>query len=77
MKPIQVLLDEKLLKATDQAASHANLDRSELIRVALRKHLRRLEVQVLEDRDRLGYEKTPQDDTEISDWESVLAWPED
>jgi metal-responsive CopG/Arc/MetJ family transcriptional regulator len=47
---IQVVLDLKLLKATDRAAHRSKVNRSALIRDALRDHLRRLEIHSLEER---------------------------
>ncbi len=55
MQTIHVVLDEKLLRATDQAAKRTRQNRSALIRDALREHLRRLEVRASEERDRQGY----------------------
>jgi metal-responsive CopG/Arc/MetJ family transcriptional regulator len=57
METIQVVLDAKLLRAADRAARRAKRNRSALIRDALREHLRRLEIQALEERDREGYRK--------------------
>ncbi|MBI3744167.1 MAG: ribbon-helix-helix protein, CopG family [Chloroflexi bacterium] len=77
METIQVVLDTKLLKATDSAAKRQKMNRSALIRMALREHLRRLSVSELEDRDRWGYERQPQRSQEHSRWEEVAAWPKD
>jgi hypothetical protein len=55
---IQVVFDSKLLRATDRAAGRTKLNRSALIRNAVREHLRRLEIQELEERDRKGYQIT-------------------
>ena len=41
---IQVVLDSKLLRATELAARRANLNRSALIREALRAHLKNLDI---------------------------------
>jgi len=74
MKTIHVVFDTKLLRAADRAARRAKLNRSALIREALREHLRRLEVRELEERDRKGYHTTPQESDAC--WESEAAWPE-
>jgi metal-responsive CopG/Arc/MetJ family transcriptional regulator len=76
MERIQVVLDGDLLRATDQAAKRANVNRSALIREALRGHLKSIHYQELERRDRQGYEKHP-DSGEFADWEGVAAWPEE
>src|SRR4051795_6707183 len=75
MQTIQVVIDQKLLKATDRAAQRAKRNRSELIREALREHLRRLEMRALEDRDRQGYSAQRPTPEESVDWETEAAWP--
>jgi metal-responsive CopG/Arc/MetJ family transcriptional regulator len=75
METIQVVLDTKLLQATDRAAHRAKQNRSALIRDALREHLRRLEIRALEERDRNGYTNTPQMHEEAQVWEAEAAWP--
>ena len=75
METIQVVLDSRLLRAADLAARRTKLNRSALIRNALREHLRRLEVRELEERDRKGYQISPQDDDQFSGWESEAVWP--
>lgn len=75
VKSIQVVLDLPLLRATDAAARRAWLNRSALVREALRDYLHRLERRELEARDRTGYEECPNVSTEAADWEQVAAWP--
>ena len=75
METIQVVLDSRLLRAADKAARRTKLNRSALIRNALREHLRRLEIRGLEECDRKGYQTSPQDSDELSNWESEAAWP--
>jgi metal-responsive CopG/Arc/MetJ family transcriptional regulator len=77
METIQVILDAKLLKAADTAAKRQKVNRSELIRQALREHLRHLRVVDLEERDRRGYQAHPQRVEEYRPWEEAAAWPED
>jgi metal-responsive CopG/Arc/MetJ family transcriptional regulator len=77
MQTIQVVLDVKLLRAADRAARRTKLNRSALIRDALREHLRRLEVRALEDRDRAGYARLPQKEQELLSWDPEAAWPEE
>ncbi len=74
METIQVVIDSKLLQATDQVARRTKRNRSALIRDAIREHLRTLETLTLEERDRQGYSKQPAQD-EAAIWESVAAWP--
>jgi len=75
METIQIVLDKKLLQATDQAARQTKRNRSALVREALREHLRRLEVRALEERDRQGYSRRPQTTDESRVWETEAAWP--
>ncbi len=75
METVQVVLDKKLLQATDVAARRTGQNRSALVRAALREHLRRLEVRASEERDRAGYAKRAQAQDEAELWESEAAWP--
>jgi metal-responsive CopG/Arc/MetJ family transcriptional regulator len=70
METVQIVLDEKLLRETDRAARRTKQNRSPLVREALREHLRRLEVRDLEERDRAGYAKLPQQLDRSSLWEA-------
>ncbi len=76
METIQIVLDKELLHATDQVARRLKANRSALVRDALRQHLRRLEIRANEDRDRAGYIKRPQDQSDARLWETVAEWPE-
>jgi len=76
METIQVVLDSQLLRATDRAARRARANRSAVVRRALREHLKRLEMQESEARDRRGYEERPDTRAELAAWERVAAWPE-
>ena len=76
METIQVVLDKKLLQATDKAARRLKRNRSALVRDALREHLRRLETLALEEQDREGYARYPQTASECGHSEAEAAWPE-
>lgn len=76
METIQVVLDEKLLRAADTAAKREKVNRSALIRRALEEHLKRLHARDLEERDRRGYLAKPQRREEYLAWEDAAAWPE-
>lgn len=76
METIQVVLDSELLMAADQMAKQEKINRSALIRRALREHLQRCRVQALEDRDRRGYAAAPQRIEEYQIWEDAAVWPE-
>ena len=77
MEIIQVVLDTKLLQATDRAALRTKRNLSALIRDALREHLRSLEIRALEERDSKGYAKQPRAQDESLIWEAEAAWPEE
>jgi metal-responsive CopG/Arc/MetJ family transcriptional regulator len=77
MVTIQVVLEEPLLKAADQAVRQLKMNRSALIRDALREHLRRLRIREQERRDRQGYTERPVTEIEFDRWDRVVAWPED
>ncbi len=75
METIQIVIDTKLLKATDRAARRTKRNRSALVRDALREHLRSLETRALEERDREGYTRHPGADEDVRIWEAEAAWP--
>lgn len=75
METVQIVIDQKLLKAADRAARRARQNRSELVREAIREHLRRLEIRALEEREREAYGKQPQTREEIELWEKAASWP--
>jgi len=77
METVQVVLDAKLLKAANAAAKRHKVNRSELVRRALREHLERLRIRDLDERDRRGYQALPQRVEEYRPWEEAAAWPED
>ena len=73
METIQIVFDKKLLQATDRAARKSKMNRSALVRAAIRSHLQRLEVEARERRDREGYLDRPQTPEESSLWEAEAA----
>lgn len=75
MEIVQIVLDKGLLRAADQAARRTKSNRSALVRDALRGHLRRLELQEKEERDRKGYSRKAQAANEALAWEGEAAWP--
>ena len=75
MEIVQIVLDKRLLHATDQAARRTRRNRSALVRDALREHLRRLEIGTKEERDREGYSRQLQVHDEPQRWEAEASWP--
>jgi metal-responsive CopG/Arc/MetJ family transcriptional regulator len=76
METIQVVLDSKLLRATNGAARRARVNRSALVRRALREHLKAFKTQELEAEERRGYLRYPEDTSELESWEREAVWPE-
>jgi metal-responsive CopG/Arc/MetJ family transcriptional regulator len=70
-------MEEGLLRSADLAARRLKINRSALIRDALRGHLQRLRLGELERREREAYERTPDDPAEFAAWDRVTAWPEE
>jgi metal-responsive CopG/Arc/MetJ family transcriptional regulator len=77
MQTIQVVLEDELLQAADRAVRKLKMNRSALIRQALRRHLKRLATMERERRDREGYGARPLGADEFAAWDRVAAWPED
>jgi len=77
MKPIQLLIDEKLLRAADREAKRRRTNRSSLVRTALAQFLIAAERQVLDEQYRAGYERKPVRKAELEGWEGIQTWPED
>jgi metal-responsive CopG/Arc/MetJ family transcriptional regulator len=77
METIQIIIGSNLLKAADRVAKRQKVNRSALVRQALREHLKRLHELEREDQDRRGYIAHPQRCNEYRGWEDAAAWPED
>jgi metal-responsive CopG/Arc/MetJ family transcriptional regulator len=77
MATIQVVLDDSLLELADRFAKRQHINRSALIREALRAHLKKLRYAELENQERAAYEQRPDDLNEVSRWERVAHWPDD
>jgi metal-responsive CopG/Arc/MetJ family transcriptional regulator len=78
METIQVVIDSELLRATEVAAARrTKLNRSALIREALRAHLKALDIRERELRDRKGYAASPRDSNDLPGWEAEAIWPEE
>ena len=75
VKTIQLVLDAELLRAANGAAKRARVNRSALIRKALREHLERARMREAEARDRQGYQEHREDTGEVEAWERVASWP--
>ena len=77
MKPIQILLDEDLIRAVDREAKRLRSNRSRFIRAALSAYLATTRRRMLDERYRRGYEQKPAARDEFADWEKIQEWPEE
>lgn len=77
MATIQVILDRALLELVDEIASQKRVNRSALIREALRSYLKRVRFEELERQESLAYEQQPDDVEDARRWERVADWPDD
>lgn len=77
MATIQVVLDDGLLELADKVAKRRKLNRSALIREALRLYLKQLRYRELERQERIAYERQPDDVDEARRWERVADWPDE
>jgi metal-responsive CopG/Arc/MetJ family transcriptional regulator len=77
METIQIVLDSKLRQTADRLAKHKKVNRSALVREALREYAKRESIREMEERDRRAYEAHPQTDDEWLIWEGEAAWPEE
>ena len=77
METIQIVLDSDLLHAADRAVRKLKTNRSALFREALRAHLKRLDTQERERRDRDGYLRYPDSLDDPAIWDQVADWPDD
>jgi metal-responsive CopG/Arc/MetJ family transcriptional regulator len=75
MTTIQVVLDDETLRAADRAAKRARVNRSALIRDAIRLYVRAQRTRELEERHRRGYEQHPVQTGEFDVFDRELAWP--
>jgi len=77
MRPVQILMGDKELRALDREAKRQGSDRSKLMREAVRRYLAKL----IRDADELeyleSYRRHPQDPQELREWAKVQAWPAD
>ncbi len=75
METIQIVIEKELLQAIDRAARRRHVNRSALVRDALRVYLRRMALEDRERRDRDGYVGSP--DSEFAVWDRAAAWPDE
>ena len=76
METIQVVLEGELLRRVDRAARRLKVNRSALVREALRQHLQQLQLRAREEADRRGHQRKPED-ADLAAWDGAAAWPDD
>jgi metal-responsive CopG/Arc/MetJ family transcriptional regulator len=77
MGTVQIVFGKELLKAADRVARRRHVNRSALVREALREHLRKLAAREREEHDRAGYEGRPLEPGEFDVWDKVASWPDE
>lgn len=77
MKTIQIVIDGPTLAAADRAALRSHVNRSQLVRDAVRHYLATTAVRDAEAADRAGYERVPATDAALDAWDEVQSWPAD
>lgn len=77
VETVQVVLDEDLLKAADRLAARLRLNRSALVREALRTYLQLVRTREREAADKAGYGRIAERASEFAVWDPVASWPED
>ena len=77
METIQVVLDSKLRQIADRLAKRKKVNRSAIMREALREYAKRERIREMEERDRRAYEAHPQTEDEWLIWEREAVWPEE
>lgn len=74
MKNVQITLDEETLERVDQAAQPLGLNRSEIVRQALRQWLRRQAVESFERQWIAALQRKPDEAARADDWLEIQAW---
>lgn len=74
MKTIQMTLDEDLVDAVDKVVKKLKITRSAFARKALREAIKQVNVKILENKHKKGYELHPVSKTEFGIWESEHEW---
>ena len=77
VRTIQVVVDEPTLRAADREAKRAKVNRSALIRHALRDYLERRRIAEIEAKERDAYQRMPVKPGEFDWLVDAAAWPED
>lgn len=74
MKNVQVTIDDETLTRVDRAAKPLGLNRSEIVRQALRQWLRRQTVEHFEREWIAALERQPDESARADDWIDIQMW---
>lgn len=77
MKPVQVMLDEDLLRRLSESDEVRERGRSEVVRRALNAYLRRKETERIKSQYRRAYESTDTLNEELAGWTDEGEWPDE
>ena len=77
MKPIQILMDDDLIRTLDREARRLRSNRSRLVRAALSAYLATTRRRMLDERYRRGYVQKPAALDDVGEWERIQEWPEE
>jgi metal-responsive CopG/Arc/MetJ family transcriptional regulator len=75
METVQVVIDTKLRKEADVFSKRLKVNRSALIRKALREFLKRERTREMEERELRAYKAHPDTDEDWDAWEREAVWP--
>ena len=75
MKPIQILIDEKLLRRLDADEEVRRAGRSAVLRRAAAEYLRRSRARRIAEAYRRAYDKRADLGDEFAGWEDEGSWP--
>ncbi len=74
MRTIQMTLDDDLAAAVDTVVKKLKTTRSAFTRKALKDAIKQVNVKVLENKHKKGYERYPSGKTEFNVWEAEQEW---
>jgi metal-responsive CopG/Arc/MetJ family transcriptional regulator len=74
MKNVQITIDEETLTRVDRMGKPLGLNRSEIVRQALREWLHRHAVQNFEQEWIAALQKKPDEGVRAEDWMGIQAW---
>ncbi|MGH9339515.1 MAG: hypothetical protein ACRD1R_07985 [Acidobacteriota bacterium] len=77
MKPVQIMMDERLLAELDGREEVRKFGRSAVFRRVLQDYLRRRQKEDLNDQYRRAYGDSPGLGSEFTGWEEEGEWPKE